>query len=154
MAGRGVGGAHDGAHGVSVDHNPVTDPGFMEDGRTTPCSFACHDPAGCAGHPALVDGDCEEVVGPADSTPAVPSTFPTTGMYTARRTDSTNTGERHSSFRGRHSSLKADSTSTYPITGMYTARRERHSYNGRREAAKADRRIRFQVCKFFPMNNR
>jgi hypothetical protein len=76
MAGRGVGGAEDGANGVVVNRNPFKKnagdgvfSSFEPPPRTAPCHYVCNDPAGCdptSGSEKLVDGDCEEHVGPED----------------------------------------------------------------------------------------
>eukprot|EP00960_Hanusia_phi_P077100 768649-Hanusia_phi.AAC.5 len=58
MSGAGVGANFDYAHGVKAKGELSPDPSSKK-----PCTYKCSDPNGCAGHPDLSDGDCEETFG-------------------------------------------------------------------------------------------
>ena len=53
-----MGGNFDYANGVKVkgEHS-------VAQAAKKPCKFRCSDPNGCAGHPDLSEGDCEETIG-------------------------------------------------------------------------------------------
>jgi hypothetical protein len=54
-------GGADGQGGIVVDRW-MWDPEAQKGGRGAPCRAKCDRPEGCAGHEALSDGDCDELI--------------------------------------------------------------------------------------------